>query len=70
MLPQLRKLEHEFADALVVIGVHSAKFPAERIGANLRKAVLRNDLHHPVVNDADFVNGVYDIHFLESYLKR
>ncbi len=54
MLPQLRKLEHEFADALVVIGVHSAKFPAERIGANLRKAVLRNDLHHPVVNDADF----------------
>ena len=54
MLPQLRKLIHEFADSLVVIGVHSAKFPAERIGGNLRKAILRNDLDHPVVNDADF----------------
>ncbi len=27
-------------------------------------------LHERLVNDADFVNGVYDIHFLESYLKR
>lgn len=27
-------------------------------------------LHQRLVNDADFVNGVYDIHFLESYLKR
>jgi sugar lactone lactonase YvrE len=50
----LRELEHEFADELVVIGVHSAKFPAERIAANLRAAVLRNGLVHPVVNDAEF----------------
>jgi hypothetical protein len=53
VLPQLRELEHEFADALVVIGVHSAKFPAERILANVRKAVARNEVEHAVVNDPD-----------------
>jgi DNA-binding beta-propeller fold protein YncE len=50
----LRELEHEFAAELVVIGVHSAKFPAEKVSANLRAAVLRHGLAHPVVNDADF----------------
>jgi DNA-binding beta-propeller fold protein YncE len=50
----LRELEHEFSDALVVIGVHSPKYPAERRSENLRKAVLRYELEHPVVNDAEF----------------
>jgi DNA-binding beta-propeller fold protein YncE len=50
----LRELEHEFSDELVVIGVHSAKFPAEKLGENVRKAVLRYELEHPVVNDAEF----------------
>jgi DNA-binding beta-propeller fold protein YncE len=54
VLPQLRELEHEFKDELVVIGVHSAKFPAEKVSANLRAAVLRNRLEHPVVNDGEF----------------
>ncbi|MEA2584395.1 MAG: hypothetical protein QOF33_2480 [Thermomicrobiales bacterium] len=50
----MRELEHEFAGELVVIGVHSAKFPAEKLSENLRAAVLRHRLEHPVVNDADF----------------
>jgi hypothetical protein len=50
----LRELEREFANELVVIGVHSAKFPAERETENLQKAVQRHELHHPVVNDGDF----------------
>lgn len=54
MLPQLRELEHSFGPELAIIGVHSAKFPAEKVSANLRKAVLRNEIDHPVVNDADF----------------
>lgn len=54
MLPRLRKLEHEFPEELVVIGVHSAKFPAERDNDNLRKAVLRNEISHAIVNDAEF----------------
>jgi sugar lactone lactonase YvrE len=37
-----------------VVGVHSPKFPAERETANLREAVLRYRIEHPVVNDRDF----------------
>jgi len=54
IFPQLRKLEHKYASELVVIGVHSAKFPNEKEGDNLRKAVQRYELRHPVVNDAEF----------------
>ena len=51
MLPQLRRLEREFAPHLVVLGVHSAKFPAEREQANLDAAVHRLGVDHPVVGD-------------------
>jgi thiol-disulfide isomerase/thioredoxin len=54
VLPQLRKLEERFGDDLAVIGVHSAKFPAEGETWNLRQAVMRHDLRHPVVNDRNF----------------
>ncbi|HVG97199.1 MAG TPA: thioredoxin-like domain-containing protein [Chloroflexota bacterium] len=54
VLPQLRALEQRFADRLVVIGVHSAKFPEEHATAALRQAVRRHAIHHPVVNDRDF----------------
>jgi hypothetical protein len=54
MLPQLGKLESEFPDELVIVGVHSAKFPGERPGGSLRSAVQRNRIEHPVVNDRDF----------------
>ena len=54
LFPQLRKLEAKYGDRLVVIGVHSPKFPAERETANLREAVLRYRIEHPVVNDRDF----------------
>ena len=47
----MRELEHEFGDSLTVIGVHSAKFPAEEETANLRAAVQRYEISHPVVND-------------------
>lgn len=38
----------------MVIGVHSGKFIAERVTENIRQAVLRLDLRHPVVNDRQF----------------
>jgi DNA-binding beta-propeller fold protein YncE len=38
----------------VVIGVHSGKFTAEKDTENIRKAVLRHEIRHPVVNDAEF----------------
>ncbi len=43
-----------FPNELVVISVHSAKFPAEKITDNIREAVMRHGIQHPVVNDADF----------------
>src|SRR5437660_881833 len=52
--PQLRKLEQKYGDKVVIVGVHSPKFPAERDTANLREAVLRYRIEHPVVNDRDF----------------
>ncbi len=55
VLPQLKKLEARFPNEVVVIGVHSAKFPAEGETFNLRQAVMRLDVRHPVVNDRHFV---------------
>ncbi|MDA1279371.1 MAG: alkyl hydroperoxide reductase [Chloroflexi bacterium] len=54
VLPQLRKLEQKYADVLTVVGVHSAKFNAEKSTENVREAVRRYDIGHPVVNDAKF----------------
>ena len=54
VFPQLRKLEQKYEDELAVVGVHSAKFLAEQETQNLRKAVLRYEIEHPVVNDAEF----------------
>ncbi len=51
VLPDLHKLEHKYGNELVVIGVHSAKFDAERQTENIRQAVLRYEIEHPVVND-------------------
>ena len=54
VFPQLRKLEEKYADEIIVVGVHSAKFAAEKDYENVRKAVLRLEIEHPVVNDKDF----------------
>src|SRR5262249_13157209 len=52
-LPELAKIEKKYADQVVVIGVHSAKFDNERNTESIRKAILRYEIVHPVVNDAD-----------------
>ncbi len=51
ILPDLKKLERKYKDELVVVGMHSAKFTAERDTENIRQAVLRYEIEHPVVND-------------------
>jgi sugar lactone lactonase YvrE len=53
VLPELKKLEHQFPNELVVIGVHSAKFDAEKDTENIISAVLRHEIEHPVFNDGD-----------------
>ena len=54
ILPDLERLESEYPDELIVVGVHSAKFPNEGETTNLRDIVQRYDIKHPVVNDKDF----------------
>ncbi|XP_042364077.1 NHL repeat-containing protein 2 [Plectropomus leopardus] len=55
ILPDLHQLEkkHSAKDGLVIVGVHSAKFPNEKVLDNIRSAVLRYDICHPVVNDSE-----------------
>lgn len=54
VIPDLKKLEAKYANQLVVIGVHSAKFPNEGESENIRQAILRYEIPHPVVNDREF----------------
>ena len=54
MLPGLELLEREFATgAFTVVGVHSPKFDNERDPENVRHALQRLRVRHPVVVDAE-----------------
>lgn len=53
VLPDLKYLEQKYGKELVVIGVHSAKFDNEKETGNIRKAILRYEIEHPVINDAN-----------------
>src|SRR3990172_616351 len=55
LFPQLRKLEEKYAKELVVIGVHSGKFQTEKDTQNIRHAILRHGIHHPVINDHELL---------------
>ena len=54
VIPDLQRLEEEFPDELVVIGVHSAKFTNEGNTENIKNVVQRYGLEHAVINDKDF----------------
>jgi thiol-disulfide isomerase/thioredoxin len=53
ILPELAKLEEKYKNELVVIGVHTAKFDAERDTENIRRKVHEYRIKHPVINDAN-----------------
>lgn len=55
IIPDLKRLEKKYPNELVVIGVHSAKFTTEKESENIRQAILRYRIEHPVVNDRDMV---------------
>src|SRR5437899_4017709 len=52
-LPDLAKLEKKYSNQLVVIGVHTPKFDNEKSTESIRKAILRYEVAHPIVNDAN-----------------
>src|SRR5256885_14639686 len=41
IIPDLKRLEKKYANQLVVIGVHSAKFSNEKETENIRRIILR-----------------------------
>jgi sugar lactone lactonase YvrE/thiol-disulfide isomerase/thioredoxin len=65
ILPELKKLEQAYPRELVVIGVHSAKFDAERDSKNIREAILRYEIEHPVVNDAN--HAIWNKYYVSSW---
>lgn len=68
IIPDLKKLEAKYPNQLVVIGVHSAKFENEGETENIRKIILRYELEHPVVNDANY--KIWDQYAVRAYPTR
>ncbi len=54
ILPTLRRVEEAYPEDVVVIGVHSPKFAAERDPAQVAAAIRRYGIVHPVAHDPDF----------------
>ncbi len=54
ILPDLKYLEQKYQNSLTIIGVHSAKFDNEKETENIRQAILRYDIEHPVLVDSGF----------------
>lgn len=68
VLPELKKLEEKYPE-LVVIGVHSAKFNNEKIKDNIRQAILRYDIEHPIIIDNNFeIWKTYGINAWPSFI--
>jgi thiol-disulfide isomerase/thioredoxin len=55
VLPTLARLEAKYKNELVIIGVHSGKFDAERNTENIRRKVAEYRIKHPVANDANML---------------
>jgi len=54
VIPDLAALERRYPDNLVVIGIHTPKFPNERVSENVQKAINRHYIRHPVAHDVSF----------------
>jgi thiol-disulfide isomerase/thioredoxin len=63
VIDELRSLEHDFADELVIIGVHSPKFDHEKSDRAVAAATERYGVGHPVFNDPE-------LHLWQQYAVR
>ncbi|UDQ99338.1 thioredoxin-like domain-containing protein [Lentisphaerota bacterium WC36G] len=63
VIPDLVYLENKYKDKLLVIGVHCGKFSSEKNSENIRQAILRYKLSHPVVNDENYrLWRIFNVH--------
>jgi len=63
VISELRTLEHDFGDELVIIGVHSPKFEHEKSDRAVAAAAERYGVAHPVFNDPE-------LHLWQQYAVR
>lgn len=54
VIPDLKRLEEKYGHALVVVGVHSAKFESEGDTRRIRAIAQRYERDEPIVNDREF----------------
>ncbi|MEM9161793.1 MAG: thioredoxin-like domain-containing protein [Cyanobacteria bacterium P01_F01_bin.4] len=54
LIPTLKAIEQTYGDALKIIGIHAGKFSAEQSLGNIRHAIAKHTITHPVVVDSDF----------------
>ncbi len=50
-LPELKRLQREFGDRLLIIGVNSPKFTASQKASNIKGFIARYHLRYPIVTD-------------------
>ena len=63
VIPELTALQEKYHKELIVVGVHSPKYPVQRHTNNVKEAVIRYGVDYPVVNDAQLrIWRDYDIH--------
>jgi thiol-disulfide isomerase/thioredoxin len=68
-IPELQKLEEKWSEELVVIGVHSGKFPNEQGIEPVKAAVLKYNIQHPVINDPNYIVwSLYGIRAWPSFI--
>jgi thiol-disulfide isomerase/thioredoxin/sugar lactone lactonase YvrE len=66
ILPDLEFLEQKYKDQpVVILGVHSSKYDNESDPANIRAAIQRYEIHHPVLVDVD--HKVWDSYDVRSW---
>lgn len=65
ILPYLKNLEKQFEEYLVVIGVHTAKFDNEGKADNIKRAVLRYGIEHPVICDRGY--SMWEKYFVREW---
>ena len=51
VLPVLDAVEKKYDKEIIVVGVHTAKFETEKNTENIREAIQRYEIRHPVIND-------------------
>jgi hypothetical protein len=54
VVSDLKVLEEKWNKELLVIGVHSPKYPAEDTISNLKHSVYKHNIQHPIISDGNY----------------